>query len=46
MKKIFLIATVALAFLSSCSTQKSNENSSLTQLDPAKFEATFDGKAV
>ena len=46
MKKIFLIATVALAFLSSCSTQKSNENSSLTQLDPAKFEATLDGKAV
>ena len=47
MKKIFLQAAFALALLSSCSTQPSNNgNLTLSNMDPAKFEATFDGKPV
>ncbi len=47
MKKIFLQAAVALAILSGCATKTTQENNlTLSELDPAKFEATFDGKQV
>src|SRR5574344_2329904 len=45
--KFTLIACIAIAMLSSCTAQKSNENLTESGLNPAKFDTIIDGtKAV
>src|SRR5574344_3117207 len=45
--KFTLIAGIAIAMLSSCTAQKSNENLTESGLNPAKFDTIIDGtKAV
>ena len=44
--KFTLIAGIAISMLVSCTTQKSNNNSTDSALNPAKFDTIIDGNKV
>lgn len=46
MKKTLLAAGLALAMLTACASQQKEETLTMSGLNPAKFEATVDGKPV